>query len=290
MTTIYFDQFAISGMSEPTNNLWYQIRNILFDLKSQNKICCCTSPETIFETSQRHCMGVIDNYAIISKLLDNCYLNDIRTIICQQIAKDIKDIESNPFLYVNHNFTSNEFNFSLKKVIQYEFDSKDIPSFPIEMSDKQITCFVKILYDNRKRMFFNSIESYITGNQSNDIYAEICRILVEQFDFTKFDFQTLLNNIQYGDFRCCPTLRIQNLLEPYIFVSEKEVKNNITFKNDLFDIRRISSAIPYCDILLCDSKWKNCLRKLNIDDEYNIKVFSAKSVDLKEFESYLSSL
>lgn len=33
MTTIYFDQFAISGMSEPTNNLWYQIRNILFDLK-----------------------------------------------------------------------------------------------------------------------------------------------------------------------------------------------------------------------------------------------------------------
>ena len=39
MTTIYFDQFAISGMSEPTNNLWYQIRNILFDLKSQNKIC-----------------------------------------------------------------------------------------------------------------------------------------------------------------------------------------------------------------------------------------------------------
>lgn len=29
MTTIYFDQFAISGMSEPTNNLWYQIRNIL---------------------------------------------------------------------------------------------------------------------------------------------------------------------------------------------------------------------------------------------------------------------
>lgn len=140
MTTIYFDQFAISGMSEPTNNLWYQIRNILFDLKSQNKICCCTSPETIFETSQRHCMGVIDNYAIISKLLDNCYLNDIRTIICQQIAKDIKDIESNPFLYVNHNFTSNEFNSSLKKVIQYEFDSKDIPSFPIEMSDKQITC------------------------------------------------------------------------------------------------------------------------------------------------------
>lgn len=139
-------------------------------------------------------------------------------------------------------------------------------------------------------MFFNSIESYITGNQSNDIYADICRILVEQFDFTKFDFQTLLNNIQYGDFRCCPTLRIQNLLEPYIFVSEKEVKNNITFKNDLFDIRRISSAIPYCDILLCDSKWKNYLRKLNIDDEYNIKVFSAKSVDLKEFESYLSSL
>lgn len=37
MTTIYFDQFAISGMSEPTNNLWYQIRNILFDLKVRIK-------------------------------------------------------------------------------------------------------------------------------------------------------------------------------------------------------------------------------------------------------------
>ena len=36
MTTIYFDQFAISGMSEPTNNLWYQIRNILFDTRWRN--------------------------------------------------------------------------------------------------------------------------------------------------------------------------------------------------------------------------------------------------------------
>lgn len=132
MTTIYFDQFAISGMSEPTNNLWYQIRNILFDLKSQNKICCCTSPETIFETSQRHCMGVIDNYAIISKLLDNCYLNDIRTIICQQIAKDIKDIESNPFLYVNHNFTSNEFNSSLKKLFNMNSILKIFLLFPLK--------------------------------------------------------------------------------------------------------------------------------------------------------------
>lgn len=77
-------------------------------------------------------MGVIDNYAIISKLLDNCYLNDIRTIICQQIAKDIKDIESNPFLYVNHNFTSNEFNSSLKKLFNMNSILKIFLLFPLK--------------------------------------------------------------------------------------------------------------------------------------------------------------
>ena len=73
----------------------------------------------------------------------------LSSLRCGKISPDSSD--------VNHNFTSNEFNSSLKKVIQYEFDSKDIPSFPIEMSDKQIKCFVKILYDNRKRMFLTRL-------------------------------------------------------------------------------------------------------------------------------------
>lgn len=291
MTEIYFDQFAISEISNPaTGNTWDKIRNILLELKGRNNICCYTSPETIFETSQRHSPGINGSYTTISKLLDNCYLNDIQIIICQQIAKYIKNIESTPFIYVNHNLTSDEFNSSLKKIIKYELDSKEVPPCPIYMSKEQIKDFIETSYDNGKISFSESVKSYLAGEQLNNTYFDICRILVEQFNFIKSDFQRLLYNIEYDDLRCCPTLKIKNLLEPYIFVSDKEIKNKITFRNDIFDIRRISSAIPYCDVLLCDNKWKNCIRKLKIDNEYNIKVFSGKSIDLNEFERYLSSL
>ena len=289
MTTIYFDQFAISSMSGSIiSDIWSKIRQILLDLKSQDKICCCTSLETIMETSQRHHSGVVDNYAIISELMDNCYLNDMRMIICQQMARSIKGIESNPFIQVDCNYTSDEFNFNLKEAIRCEFASTDVFSYPVDIPRNKMHSMLELYMSNRKKIFIDSIDSFLEGREHNSFYTDICSILIERFNFMTADLIQLRNRIGNNNLAISPTLTILNKLEPFIFFSEYRRKTKIDFKNDLLDIRRLSSAIPYCDVILCDSKWKNCIRELNIGNDK--KFFSAKPVDLSGFNHYLSNI
>lgn len=291
MVTIYFDQFAISNLSEETmSNKWREISEILFELKRQNKICCCTSAETIFETSQRDHPGIIGNYRTIDELFDNCYIQDIALIICQQIAKHIKGIEFDPFVYPPFDYTSEKLNHRISDKFKEEFDANNIAPCPINMSKKQISALREIFFVDDKIHFIDSVKSYLTGGQLDNYYTGICRILAEQFYFTEIDFSALVNSIKSDDFTCCPTLKIRNLLIPYIVVSNEEIKHTITFKNDLIDIRRVSTAIPYCNVLLCDSKWKNCIKSLKLDIEYGVRVFSAKESDLDDFRNYLSVL
>lgn len=291
MKTIYFDQFAISSMSGPDiPDIWNKIRNIILNLKRQNKILCCTSSETIFETSQRNSTGIIDNYSTISELMNNCYLNDTRTIICQQIAKSIKGIESNPFIQVNHDYTSSEFNFNLRHAIHSEFDCIHIPLCPIDITKDNLTYITDLFLFNRKGNFIDSIDSFLLNKAKNSIYIDICNSLVKSFNFTTTDFVQLRNRIYNDDFSISPTLNIHNKLEPYITFSRLCKKTKIDFKNDIFDIRRLSTAIPYCNVILCDNRWKNCIKDLNINSEYNIVAFSAKKADLIEFENYLYNI
>lgn len=291
METIYFDQFAISNLSEKTtSDKWRVISKLLSKLKRQNKIHCFTSPETIFETSQRDNSGIIGNYKTIDELFDNCYLQDIALIICQQIAKHIKGIESDPFVYPPFDYTHEKLNHHISGKINDVFDTNNISNLPSKLTKEQILYFRKQWYDKKRMLFWESVELFLAGNQINNFYTDICRILEEQFYFTKNDFRALVDNIKSDDFSCCPTLKVRNLLEPYIVVSDEVTKRKITFKNDLFDIRRISTAIPYCNVLLCDGKWKNCIISLKLDAEYGIHVFSAKENDLDDFRNYLSLL
>ena len=291
MVTIYFDQFAISNLSEKTmSDKWREISELLFELKKQKKIHCCTSAETILETSQRNRQGIIRSYRIIDELFDNCYLQDIALIICQQITKHIKGIESDPFVYPSFDYTPEKLNHHISEKLKEEFDVNNISPCPINISKKQISALCEKFFEKDKIHFTDSIESYLADGQLDNFYTEICRILAEQFDFKENDFRTLVYNIKSDDFSCCPTLKIRNLLIPYIVVSDNETKRKIIFKNDLFDIRRISTAIPYCNVLLCDSKWKNCIISLKLDAEYGLHVFSAKESDLDDFRNYLSLL
>lgn len=291
MLTIYFDQFAISGISAAnTSSIWNKIYVDLLKLKRQKKICCCTSNETIFETSQRNNSGIIDNYNIISELLENYFLNDIAILICQQIAEQIKGITSNPFIRSIQNYKSQEFNQELNSWIKNEFDSQEISICPIETTYEQIISLTKIFFENERIIFIKSINSFFMTKQLRTFYSDICTCLVKDFNFTRSDFIQLKNKLECNDFSFSPTLKIRNTLQPYICFSQFKRKQQINLKNDIFDIRRISSAIPYCNVVFCDSKWKNCLKSLGIDTEYNIRLFSGKSTDLEEFEKFLHSL
>lgn len=293
MLYIYFDQFVISGLSniKKTEN-WNKILDILFQLKKQNKICCCTSPETIFETSQRNSIGIDENYKLISELLDNCFLNDIEQIICQQIAKNIKGITSVHFLYPKYDFSSKELNNHLKSMLYSTFENIHIPTLPIECTHTNITKVTKILSENEIFSFIDSIKKFLSKEPSNSFYYIICKSLKDNFKFELGDFIKLQEDIYTNGFNMYPTLKIRSTLYPFIFFSEYTTRQNIKLKNDLIDIRRISSALPYCDIVFCDSRWKERIKSLEINKKEKLEtlLFSGSSTDLNDFYMHLLNL
>lgn len=291
MKYIYFDQFAISGLSCNKNDNWNKILSLLFQLKKQNKISCCTSAETIFETSQRNNTGIDENYKLISGLLDNCFFNDINHIICQQIAKNIKGISTEQFIYPKFNFTSKDLNDQLNLALNLTFGDIEIPTFPIEITRTNIAIMIKVLSEKAQYDFINSINTFLFSKQSiPSLYYSILQSLKSDFNFEFKDFVNLKEDIYNNGFKVSPTLKIFKALYPFIFFSEQSIIRNIKVKNDLIDIRRIASALPYCDVVFCDNKWKKIIKRLEIDKENKCVLFTGTNTDLDEFSKFLLGL
>lgn len=294
MKFIYLDQFAISGLSDTniTNN-WTKIFKTLLQLKKQNKICCCTSIESVFETSQRNNNGITANYKLIYSLLDNCFLYEKEELILHQIAKNIKGINYKPFKINNQDFKSEDLNTNIKSTLYLTFDKIETPIYPVNTSKKYITEIIKILQEKPKLDFINEINMFLLNKKYNSYYYKICISLKNKFNFNPEDFSKLSYDIYTNSFDKYPTLKIFSYLYPFIFFSDyNTIKHNIKFKNDLIDIRRISSAIPYCDVVFCDNKWKQKIKLLKLDNirKSGTLLYTASNNDLDEFYKYLLRL
>lgn len=62
---------------------------------------------------------------------------------------------------------------------------------------------------------------------------------------------------------------------------DKEIKSN-----DIFDTNALSSALPYCDIIVCEKFFGRAIKKLQLDVEFNTNVF----LNIYEFADYLKTI
>jgi hypothetical protein len=76
-----------------------------------------------------------------------------------------------------------------------------------------------------------------------------------------------------------PTLDVEAEL-----VSRRNVSwNRAIDENDWADIRFLTTAIPYCDIIVTEKYWKDLIQKSALDKKYNTKILS----NLEELELYI---
>lgn len=51
-------------------------------------------------------------------------------------------------------------------------------------------------------------------------------------------------------------------------------KNRPIHENDFFDIMHLSSAIPYCDVVVTEKKWVDLAKQAKLDELYNTILLS----------------
>ena len=82
-----------------------------------------------------------------------------------------------------------------------------------------------------------------------------------------------------------PSLSIRASLE-----AMKTHKGSNDTPNDVVDITRIASALPFADIMLVDGSKASEVRDLGLDKKFQTKIYSGKRKELAHLREHLSTL
>lgn len=288
-TRLYLDQFAISCMAD-VNSQWSKVKDTLLRLKEKEKIECVTSIESVFETTQRHQQGAIENYTAIASITDNVYLKNLLDIICMQIDMQVRGAKYNRSDYiatVYHDFSRTEIIENDKDIIKEFKESGNCANGELLDMVSSILDIIRKSESLAVEYMNNDIEKFKSTLSVNSIPTQpqydILKHLATVMNFSNADFQELYLELQNNGYRNIPSLYIQTLLDGHLLKLAKK-----DFFNNIIDIRRLAVSIPTCDVITCDSAWKNVLISLGLDKTYNCKFFSAKDFD--SLECYLNEL
>ena len=67
----------------------------------------------------------------------------------------------------------------------------------------------------------------------------------------------------------------------------ERLKTGVLQRNDFFDVLSLSTAMPYCDVVVFESAFTNLARTAKIP---GARLFSTKQKEIKEFEAFLDTL
>jgi uncharacterized protein YdcH (DUF465 family) len=73
-------------------------------------------------------------------------------------------------------------------------------------------------------------------------------------------------------YKSIPFVDISARLYAYIVTSPHKIKSG-----DSMDVEQISAVLPYCNYIFTDKRMENIIGRLNIDNDYNTKVFSSRN-------------
>lgn len=305
---IYLDQFVVSNLISENNNLWTEIKQLLEINHLNNKIYCPLSVEHILETAKKDLPNAIIHDEYFRKLSDNQIFKNDPFLTAQLISSLIR----------NYKFTLNTFLDSggIKKIDEIYSqinENNRIFDQSIEYKTSSQNELRKILNPktdtNTEKLFCNTIKNIEVQTFLNRLneYIELKKIYIRQDDygenvfpnwidqllyqltykhqFKEKEFKQFLLELQKNGFNRIPPLNIKFSLGAYIAVKNKQENTS-----DYIDIMRISSCLFSTDIFFTDKKRKFEICELQLDKQYNTKVFSGTESDLVEFKNYLLTL
>ena len=301
---IYLDQFAVSDMLDAKKgDLWFDIKKVLHQKYTDQKIFCPLSPEHAIETSRLSInkAKVYDDF--LHNLSDELVIKPELLITSQLISSRIRKnrISLNTYTFPQANYVFNKKeNYELLRKQWQVFDeaikgsTEDINKIRKATNGqktnakfkKTIISYVKLQETSEfisrleKLMKFGKmvIEGDMVGkHEFSNSWDMIIHQLINTHKFKKKEVGKLILELKNNTFDNIPSLDIRATLIGVMCAENKKEQSN-----DHIDIMRIATGLPIADFYLTDKQRKHELVENKLHKKYNTKVFSGKQSDLEE--------
>lgn len=105
--------------------------------------------------------------------------------------------------------------------------------------------------------------------------AQILAILINEHAIERAELELILNQLISTKGHCAPLIKVQAKLFESWMLEQKKLEHN-----DIMDLHRITTALPYADILVLDGTQCRHLESTGLPLEFGAKVFSIKDSSL----------
>jgi hypothetical protein len=105
--------------------------------------------------------------------------------------------------------------------------------------------------------------------------AQVLAILINEHAVQRVELELILERLISTRGHCAPLIKTQSKLFESWMLEQKELAHN-----DMMDLHRISTALPYADILVLDGEQCRHLESVGLPAEFGAKVFSIKDASL----------
>ncbi|WP_422350642.1 hypothetical protein [Flagellimonas sp.] len=309
---IYLDQFAVSELIAPEkNSLWSAIKETIMMKRAEHKLYCPLSHEHFLETSRKTKTDAQEHDSFLTSLSDGLAFKPDLFITSQLISSRIRGnkVTQRTFMYENikgvlekdeNYIRMEELAREHKNLIEdavsgtnklrantrtQKISGKAKKSLIQASKYVQTQGFIERLGELLRKDHLFIRGDYIGQKEVANWVDLIIEQLLKRHRLKKKEVKRLILEFKNNGFDNVPTLNIRTTLIAYLAIYSK--KEN---QADHIDIMRISTGLPYSDIMLVDRQRKAELVESGLAEKYNTLIFSGRKSDLEELLNEIEQL
>jgi hypothetical protein len=308
---IYLDQFAVSNIVDCTDKIWADIGKLILNGVAAGKFIVPYSFEHLLETSNKAADQALLQDKFLFELSGGLKMNEERIVTAKILRNRIRKRKDEPTTYtakIDRPFMDSEdtrdkfgklhtlfkakteqsilFLNTMREASQKHRFSPDLSNAVISHMMKQnASCLTRRFEDYSK---FGSFQREPV--RFSDIiiphWADVIMdTLIGEHKITRKEFARAKQLLKNNGIQIIPTIYVRSLLEAVMGI--KQQKENV---NDHVDLMRLTTAIPFADIVVTDKARSFDVKYLKLDAFFNTQVFSGGAGEILSFKNILGRL
>jgi hypothetical protein len=312
MQLVYLDQCAISRfVPKPGNEAWRELRDAIIAAHSRNRLLCPNSLEHLVETAAMNDSDAVAVDKVIRLLSNGWSLVVEPRLIARQIFCAIKGMRMSRGQFLHKGLFRPLTHLGSLKVLRELKAEMDRHNEWLMQGVNEInaitrdgkrggTEMLELMIDMEVESITKAMTKAVTWALENSRaevlpskYRETCRdwpstvvyTLVKEHGFRSSALRELYRRLRSEGISFIPMLEVKSRLLAFQFFQKQKVE-----ARDQYDITRISCVLPYADVLVTDGEKAHAIQSLQLDKQFNVKVFSMRKDDVPKLIEHLKHL
>jgi len=307
---IYLDQYVISNLIDSNEEIWTALKRLLIRGINSGKVIIPYSFEHLIETSQRSIEKAKAHDKFLFDLSQGIKISGEPLVTSRIIRNRIRKRRDSLTTYsetVTLEQMQTDADYKFYKKLKNEYDDKveeatrmlnifrntDLGRFDSSQQNESIQAIINRdanhLSDRLKSFgskgFFQRRNVKFSDGEIPFWADVIIDSLISRHKITRKEALRGSELIKNNGLKIIPTVYIRSSIEGLMAV--KQQKETV---NDHVDITRLSTSLPFADIVFTDRAKQHDVLLLGLDKEYNTKIYSGAKDNLNEFREKVTEL